>query len=139
MGPVSGGMQTLLDTHAWLWWVTEDRRLSKRAGEAITTALGENALWLSFISVWEIAKKVEKGQIVLDRPLDEWFDLATIRDGLHMAELTRPVLVESCRLPGDFHGDPADQMIVATARHSGAVLVTKDRAIRDYEHVRSIW
>ena len=56
MGQVSGGMQTLLDTHAWLWWVTEDRRLSKRAGEAITTALGENALWLSFISVWEIAR-----------------------------------------------------------------------------------
>ena len=74
-------MQTLLDTHAWLWWVTEDRRLSKRAGEAITTALDGNALWLSFISVWEIAKKVEKGQLVLDRPLDEWFDLATIRDG----------------------------------------------------------
>ncbi len=132
-------MQTLLDTHAWLWWVTEDRRLSKRAGEAITTALGENALWLSFISVWEIAKKVEKGQLVLDRPLHEWLDLATIRDGLHLAELMRPVLVESCRLPGDFHGDPADQMIVATARHSGAVLVTKDRAIRDYEHVRSVW
>ncbi len=96
-------------------------------------------MWLSFISVWEIAKKVGKGQLVLDRPLDEWCDLATMRDGLHMAELTRPILVESCRLPGNFHGDPADQMIVATARHSGAVLVTKDRAIRDYEHVRSVW
>jgi PIN domain nuclease of toxin-antitoxin system len=132
-------MQTLLDTHAWLWWVTEDRRLSKPAGEVIGTALGENTLYLSFISVWEIAKKVEKGQLVLDRPIDEWVDLATIRDGLHMAELTRPILVESCRLPGDFHGDPADQMIVATARQSGAVLVTKDRAIRAYEHVRCVW
>jgi PIN domain nuclease of toxin-antitoxin system len=132
-------MPTLLDTHAWLWWVTEDRRLSKRAGSAIATALREQALWVSFISVWEIAKKVEKQQLVLDRPLDEWLDLATMREGLHLAELTRPVLVESCRLPSGFHGDPADQMIVATARHQGAVVVTKDRAIRDYEHVPTLW
>jgi len=132
-------MPTLLDTHAWLWWVTEDRRLSKRAGSAIATALREQALWLSFISVWEIAKKVEKRQLVLDRPIDEWLDLATMRDGLHLAELTRPVLVESCRLPGGFRVDPADQMIVATARHHGALLVTKDRAIRDYEHVHTVW
>ena len=79
------------------------------------------------------AKKVEQQQLVLDRPIDEWLDLATMRDGLHMAELTRPILVESC--PGSFHGDPADQMIVATVRYQGAALVTKDRAIRDYEHV----
>ena len=59
--------------------------------------------------------------------------------GLQLAELTRPVLVESCRLPSGFHGDPADQMIVATARHQGAVLVTKDRAIRDYAHVPTVW
>ena len=123
-------MQTLLDTHAWLWWVTEDRRLSKRADAAITTALGENALWLSFISVWEIAKKVEKGQLVLDRPLDEWFDLATMRDGLYLAELTRPNLVESCRLPGNFHGDPADRLIVATARSRRLPLATRDSHIR---------
>ena len=132
-------MPTLLDTHAWLWWVTEDRRLSKRVDSAIATGLRADALWVSFISVWELTKKVETQQLVLDRPFDEWLDLATMREGLHMAELTRPVLVESCRLPGTFHGDPADQMIVATARHHGAVLVTKDRAIRDYEHVQTVW
>ncbi len=132
-------MPTLLDTHAWVWWVTEDRRLSTRAGAAIAKALLGQTLWVSFISLWEIAKKVEKQQLVLDRPIDEWLDLATIREGLHLAELTRPVLVESCRLPSGFHGDPADQMIVATARHQGALLVTKDRAIRDYEHVHTVW
>lgn len=132
-------MPTLLDTHAWVWWVTEDRRLSTRAGAAIAKALLGQTLWVSFVSLWEIAKKVEKQQLVLDRPIDEWLDLATIREGLHLAELTRPVLVESCRLPSGFHGDPADQMIVATARHQGALLVTKDRAIRDYEHVHTVW
>ena len=59
--------------------------------------------------------------------------------GLHLAELTRPILVESCGLPQPFPGDPADQIIVATARREGAVLVTKDRKIRDYGHVRSLW
>ncbi len=132
-------MATLLDTHAWLWWVTEDRRLSKRAAATIARSQRDDALWLSLISVWEVAKKIQKGQLALDRPLDEWFDLATLRDGLRLAELTRPVLVESCRLPGTFHGDPADQMIVATARHLGTTLVTKDRTIRDYAHVRSVW
>ena len=132
-------MATLLDTYAWLWWVTEDRRLSKRAADTIARSQRDDALWLSLVSVWELAKKLQKGQLALDRPLDEWLDLATLRDGLRLAELTRPVLVESCRLPGAFHGDPADQMIVATARHHGAKLVTKDRTIRDYPHVRSVW
>ena len=59
--------------------------------------------------------------------------------GLHLAELTRPILVESCQLPPSFPGDPADQLIVATARHHGATLVTKDRRIRGYAHVRTLW
>ncbi len=91
------------------------------------------------ISIWELAKKIEKGQLVLDRPLDEWLDVATAMPGLHLAELSRPILVESCRLPQPFHGDPADQLIVATARQSGAVVVTRDRTIRRYPHVRCVW
>jgi PIN domain nuclease of toxin-antitoxin system len=132
-------MPTLLDTHAWVWWVTEDRRLSRSARRAIDKSQTEDALSLSLISVWEGAKNVEKGQLVLDRPVDAWLDLATIRPGLHLAELTRPILAESCRLPPPFHGDPADQIIVATARDRDAIIVTKDRQIRAYAHVRSVW
>ena len=132
-------MRTLLDTHAWVWWVNEDRRLSRKAQAAIERSRRQDALWLSLISVWELAKKVEKGQIVLDRPLDDWLDSAMATPGLHGAELTRGILVDSCQLPQPFHGDPADQMIIATARHHGAAIVTKDRRIREYPHVRSIW
>lgn len=132
-------MPTLLDTHAWVWWVTEDRRLSKPARLAIDKGQRTESLALSLISIWEVAKKVEKGQFVLDRPLDDWLDQATARPGLQLAELTRPVLAESCRLPPPFHGDPADQIIVATARDRDAVIVTKDQQIRGYAHVRSIW
>lgn len=132
-------MPTLLDTHVWIWWVTEDPRLSRPARRAIEKAQAADTLWLSLISVWEVAKKTEKRQLVLDRPLDDWFDLATTRPGLHLAELTRNILAESCRLPPPFHGDPADQIIVATARDCDAAIVTKDRQIRDYISVRSIW
>lgn len=132
-------MPTLLDTHAWVWWVSEDRRLSRSARRVIEKALATDALWLSLISIWEVAKKVEKGQLVLDRPLDAWLDAATDRRGLHLAELTRPILTESCRLPPLFHGDPADQIIVATARDRDALLVTKDRQIHQYAHVRVHW
>jgi len=132
-------MPTLLDTHAWVWWVTEDRRLSRPARRQIDKAAANNALWLSLISIWEVAKKVEKGQLMLDRPIDDWLDLATDRVGLHIAELSRSVLAQSCRLPPPFHGDPADQIIVATARDRDAVVVTKDRQIHQYGHVRALW
>jgi PIN domain nuclease of toxin-antitoxin system len=132
-------MPTLLDTHAWVWWVTEDRRLSAVARRAIERSQAKGDLSLSLISVWEVAKKVEKAQLVLDRPLDQWLELALARPGLNLAELTRPILVESCKLPPAFHGDPADQLLVATARDCDAVIITKDARIRAYAHVRSVW
>lgn len=106
--------------------------MSVRAKAAITAALAEQDLWLSLISVWEVAKKVEKQQLVLDRPVDRWLDEAVTMHGLGVWELTRPILVQSCNLPRPFHGDPADQILVATARHHGALLVTKDQRIRRY-------
>jgi PIN domain nuclease of toxin-antitoxin system len=132
-------MPILLDTHAWVWWVVEDRRLSRPARRAIERAAATNTLQLSLISIWEIAKKIEKGQLALDRPVSDWVDAATRRPGLQVVELTRPILEESCRLPQPFHGDPADQMIVTTARDRDAVIVTRDQRIRAYPHVRSLW
>lgn len=132
-------MRVVLDTHAWVWWVTKDRRLSRRARTAIERAASKNELWLSPISIWEMAKKVEKGQLALDRPLDEWLDAALRAEGLQVAEMTRPILVDSCRLPLPFHGDPADQIIVATSRSHSATLVTRDGRLQDYVHVRTLW
>lgn len=132
-------MPTVLDTHAWIWWVTSDRRLSRRARTAIDRAQARGELSVSMISIWEMAKKIEKGQLALDRPLDEWVDTALSSEGLHVAEMTRPILIDSCRLPQPFHGDPADQIIVATARAHSGTLVTRDARLRDYAHVRSVW
>src|SRR5262245_13497206 len=114
-------------------WVIEDPRLSSRAPAAI--ARGRSGqLSVSLVSAWEVAKKVEKGQLVLDRPLDQWLDQATAISGMLVADLTRPIVVDSCRLPQPFQGDAADQVIVATARQQGAILVTKDRQLRNYPH-----
>ena len=132
-------MPVVLDTHAWIWWVTADRRLSRKARTVIEREAARGGLWLSMISVWEMAKKVEKGQLNVDRPLDDWLETALAAEGLQIADMTRPVLVDSCRLPQPFHDDPADQIIVATARSHNATLVTRDARLRDYRHVRSVW
>lgn len=132
-------MPTVLDTHAWVWWVTDDSRLSRAARRAIERDAARHAVSVSRISIWEVAKKIEKGQMELDRPLEQWIDAATTRSGLSVADLSASILIESCRLPRPFHGDPADQIIVATARSDDSVIVTKDQRIREYPFVRSIW
>jgi PIN domain nuclease of toxin-antitoxin system len=132
-------MPIVLDTHAWAWWVTDDPRLSRKAAHIIREAVRGTGVWLSMISVWEIAKKVERKQLVLDRPFREWIDQALSVPGLSLLELTPAILMDSCELPQPFHGDPADQIIVASARRHGATLVTKDGSLRRYEHVPTVW
>jgi PIN domain nuclease of toxin-antitoxin system len=132
-------MPTVLDTHAWVWWVTRDRRLSRRARTIIERSAARGDLYLSMFSIWELAKKAEYGQIAFDRPLDEWLNAALDVEGLQLVEVSRAILVDSCQLPQPFHTDPADQIIVATTRSLSASLVTKDARLRDYAHVRSVW
>ncbi len=132
-------MAIFLDTHAWVWWVTADRRLSRKAARAIEEAARGGGVSLSMISIWEIAKKAEKQQLVFDRPAREWIDQALNVAGLALVELTPAILIDSCELPKPFHGDPADQIIVASTRQHGATLVTKDGNLRRYRHVASVW
>ncbi len=86
--------------------------------------------FLSQISPWEIALRTSLGKIELDRPLDIWLRENT--DGISMLDLPIDVVLESTRLPGSFHKDPADRFIIATARVRNLVLVTGDKAIIDY-------
>jgi PIN domain nuclease of toxin-antitoxin system len=119
--------------------VPADVRLSKRARHAIGEAARQDAVALSAISIWEVAKKVEKGQLTLDRRSMNWLDQALGVDGLQVLEPTRGILVDSCRLPQPFRGDPADQIIVATARKRTAFVITADTKIREYPHVQTMW
>lgn len=127
----------VLDTHAWLWWVSSPDALSAAAREAVE---GARELGVSPISCWELATKVAQGKLRLDREIDVWVHQALARPRLRVAELLPEIAVAAGRLGDEgFHGDPADRMIVATALHHDSLLVTKDQAIREFERVRCVW
>ena len=127
----------ILDTHIWIWWAHEESHLKENQITAIRDN-EKNGLGISVISCWEVAKLVEYKRIVLPIPLEEWFQKALSYPGITLINLTPEIVIESTRLPGNFHKDPADQMIVATARILDIPLVTSDTLIIDYEHVVTI-
>ena len=112
----------LLDTHAWIWLVEGHPRLPAAAVERIEQAASASQVWISAISAWETAMLVAKGRLVLACDVGQWVDLP----GLRLMDLSPAISVDSTRLPGDLHGDPADRILAATARHLGAALVTAD-------------
>ena len=124
----------LLDTHIWIWWVDNPKHLTDQQ-VSIIQENEEKGLLLSRISVWEVAKLVEKGRLRFSVPIAQWITLATQYPGIQLVELTNEIIVESTQLPGDFHKDPADQLIVATSRVEKIPLLTADDKIINYEHV----
>jgi len=127
----------VLDTHAWIWWVHDDSRLSNTQVETIKSNENEG-IGISAISCWEIAKLVELGRLKLPCPLTDWFTQALNYPGICLLELTPEVSIESTTLPGEFHRDPADQIIVATARLLDCPLITADERIQNYPFVKAI-
>jgi PIN domain nuclease of toxin-antitoxin system len=128
----------VLDTHIWYWWVHTPNRLTKPQ-ITIIDAHQSDKIGISAISCWEIAKRVEYGRMQLSRPIDEWFSLALRFPGVSLLPLTPQIAIASTQLPGTFHTDPADQIIVATARIYGCPLITADDKILHYPHVTTIF
>lgn len=127
----------LLDTHAWIWWVSEPARLSVPARTALEYA---KRVGLCPISCWEISTKVANGRLELDREVGVWVSQALARPALELLPITAEIAVDAGQLGRlGFHGDPADRLIVATARHQGVPLVSKDAAIRAFAGVQTIW
>jgi PIN domain nuclease of toxin-antitoxin system len=129
----------VLDTQVWLWWVHDVARLSRRASVAIKQAEETDGIRVSVISVWEIAVKSELGKLDLSMDLHEWFRLASSYPNLVVEPVSAQDAMASARLPGSFHKDPADRIIVAMSRRYGVNLVTADRLILAYPHVTTIW
>lgn len=131
----------MLDTHALLWWANGDSQLSAKAKAAIDAELAAEAglVLISAISAWEIAMLVNADRLTLTMGVDDWLATVAEIEGMRIVAVDHEVAVESTRLPGVFHKDPADRMIVALARHNNAPLVTADSKIQDYKHVRCIW
>jgi PIN domain nuclease of toxin-antitoxin system len=125
----------ILDTHIWIWHVQGDTRLRiehKRLIQKHET----DRIGISAVSLWEVAKAVELGRLLLPVPIEDWFEIALNAPGIEIFPLTPKICIWSTQLPGDFHKDPFDQLIVATARVHDLPLVTADSNIQSYPHVK---
>jgi PIN domain nuclease of toxin-antitoxin system len=123
----------LLDTHIWIRLVSGDSTLNlPEFLSGIRQREAGGQLLLAAISLWETAMLVSKGRLSLTLPVRIWLEKATRMPGLSVLQLDSEIAADSCFLPGNFHGDPADRLIAATARSRDATLITFDRAILDY-------
>jgi len=127
----------LLDTHIWIWWANRSGRLDKKIMKLLDNA-DSGFLHISTISCWEVAKLVQKEKIKLSEPVNLWIKCALTAPVLVLEQLTPETSIESTQLPGNFHNDPADQIIVATARLNNYTLITADSLILDYQYVRTM-
>lgn len=127
----------VLDTHIWVWWVHGDSSLPDSA-RTLLDASEKDGIAVSAISCWEVSKLVERGRLILPCPVLNWLRQALAYPGVRLIELSPQICVESTRLPGIFHRDPADQIIVATAHILDAPLLTADAKILAYPHVKLV-
>jgi len=123
----------LLDTHAWIWLLNgNEESLKPEFVTIIQQAASSELLCISAISLWEVAMLESKGRIRISMDCLDWINAAMTAPGVILVPLTAEIAVCSCRLPGEFHGDPADSIIVATAKILGARLLTRDSGILRY-------
>jgi PIN domain nuclease of toxin-antitoxin system len=129
----------VLDTHVWLWWVAQAPELPRRVARLIEARIEDEAVFVSSISVWEIALLVQRQRLQLSMPVSEWIRQAEALAAIRFAPVDNHIALSSVLLPPPLHPDPADRIIVATALQLRASLVTKDRKLRAYPHVETQW
>ena len=126
----------LLDTHIWIWWHTNPEKLSDKILRLISNSKNYEQLLLSAISPWEFSKLLEKEKLGIASDPEVWLKRALEISGLKLIGLSPTIAYKSTTLPQPFHKDPADQIIVATAREENAVILTKDERILNYKFVQ---
>ncbi|MEA3643255.1 MAG: type II toxin-antitoxin system VapC family toxin [Lamprobacter sp.] len=126
----------ILDTHAWIWWIDESPTLPEATRQLIDRA---DYVGIPAICCWELAMLVAKHRIGLSMDVAVWIKLAFQRPSVGLLPLTPEIAVLSTRLPGEFHGDPADRLIVASSLTHNALLVTRDEKITDWGMVPVYW
>lgn len=122
----------LLDTHILVWLLEATGRLRPETISAIDRSAADGDLYVSVITFWELGLLDAAGRVRLEQPFADWLHHARAETGIAVAPLTEQVAFDSTHLPGDFHRDPADRCIVATARSLDATVVTRDRHIHRY-------
>jgi PIN domain nuclease of toxin-antitoxin system len=131
-------MTALLDTHVLIWWLNDSKRLSRAQREVVESAHAGSPLLVSDISLWEVATLHSLGRIQLRMPLRTWLDKAVAPPLVRRHGVSPAIAAELATLPESFQRDPADRIIVATARVFGATLLTHDRRIIDAALVETL-
>jgi PIN domain nuclease of toxin-antitoxin system len=131
-------VKVLADTHILLWWINNDSKLGRRLQRTLARIKPDNPLIISDISLWEIATLVSLGRIEIDRSLRQWLEELCAPPLVECQRVTPAIAAEVAALPESFHRDPADRIIVATARILGATLLTHDRKIIDSKLVATL-
>ena len=133
-------MKVLVDTHALVWWVTGDlTRLGAACRKAISAEQADGGIRISSISAWEIAMLVSRGRLGLNADVTTWLSTVGAIGGVGFVPVDNRIAVGAVNLPGEFHRDPADRIIAATARVLDAAVITGDEKLRAYSHIRTIW
>jgi len=134
--PSSGAV---LDTHAWIWFVSSPGLLSRRAAEEISRAQLKNALYISSISAWEVAMLVARKQLVLRMDVDSWIAKSESLPFLQFVAVDNCVSMKSVFLGTEIPSDPVDRIIAATAVSLGFPLVSKDVKMRQVPGLEVVW
>ena len=129
----------LLDTHAWVWFVNDPSQLSRPARKAAEAARAAGSTVVSSISSWEVAMLAASGRLKLTIDVRDWIAKCEALPFFNFVPVDNAIFVRSVLLPGPLHADPADRVIIATALMRDIPIVTKDRKIRDYPRIQSIW
>lgn len=129
-------MSFLLDTHVWIW--TQEQPDSIGAGSRSLLETTTDELCVSAVSSLEIARLVAGGLLELRGSLDRWVRSAVDSIEARSIDVDHRVAIEAYELPGRFHKDPADRLLVATARLHDLTLVTADERILAYRSVRTL-
>jgi len=129
----------VLDTHTWIWFISKPEVLSKRAKKAVSAAVKEKSVLISSISAWEVALLVIKKRLTLSLDVTDWIAKSEGLPFIQFIEISNSIAVKSVNLPQPLHPDPADRIIIATALTAGVPLVTKDKKLINYPHVKTIW
>jgi len=129
----------VLDTHVWIWFVSNPELLSQKAKKAVDIAMEEKNILISSISTWEVALLVSRKRLKLTMDTSDWIAKSESLPFLKFLPLDNSIAVESVNLPEPLHNDPVDRIIIATAVSKGASLITKDEKILNYPHVKTLW
>ena len=125
----------LLDTCAYLWFFSEPEAMTDDARQCVATS---ETLFLSLASIWEVSIKVQIGKLSLGAEVDEWVQCSLRHPKIELLPLAVGTTIYSTQLPGQFHKDPFDRAIVATAVRENLTVLTRDRRILQYPSVKSL-